>query len=611
MKRKDNSSRVCSLPEDGHHQPTETPEAWLLAKEHADGSSSSKPGRRNKKLRVPYLGLEVTPELVAISMVYFVQGILGLSRLALSFFFKDDLGVEPAQVAVLVGLAGLPWVVKPLYGFISDSVPLFGYRRRSYLLLCGLAGSASWLALATLVHSPGGAVAAMLLGSLSTACSDVVVDSLVVERARGEPMATAGSLQSLCWASSAVGGIASAYFSGSLVQDYGAHTVFAVTAVFPLIVSASALLIDEQRIVTSRTPAAANSSSNTNKGLLPAVSSGGSGGSGSSGSSLTVRQRAAAVLGESVVAQGLALWGAVKQRNILLPTVFVFLWQATPTADTAMFYFYTNQLHFTPEFLGRVQLAGSVARLAAALRQPRAPANLGRVQLAGSVARLAGVVLYNGVFKKVPLKRMLLWAMLLGVGLGSTQLLLVSGANRALGLSDELFVLGDSVILTVLGQVSFMPILVLAARLCPEGVEATLFATLMSILNAGGFTGSALGAGLTSLLGVTSSDFSNLFLLLVLCNASTLLPAPFLWLLPPAVDQDPPAAAAGGDSSSSSAHGDGRGEGVEIVVDLIGGSEDIADGHQQQQQQSSRAAAADEEEGLPLLGQQPPPKGRR
>ncbi len=31
-------------------------------------------------------------------------------------------------------------VIKPLYGFISDSVPLFGYRRRSYLVLCGLIG---------------------------------------------------------------------------------------------------------------------------------------------------------------------------------------------------------------------------------------------------------------------------------------------------------------------------------------------------------------------------------------------------------------------------------------------------------------------------------------
>ncbi|KAF6250954.1 BT1 family-domain-containing protein [Scenedesmus sp. NREL 46B-D3] len=584
MKRKD-SNRVCSLPEDGHHQPTETPEAWLLAKEHSDGSS--KPGRLSRKLRVPILDLE--GQLYGATPVYFVQGILGLSRLALSFFFKDDLGVEPAQVAVLVGLAGLPWVVKPLYGFISDSVPLFGYRRRSYLILCGLAGSASWLGLATLVSSPAGAVAAMLLGSLSTACSDVVVDSLVVERARGEPMATAGSLQSLCWASSAVGGIASAYFSGSLVQQYGSHTVFAVTAIFPLVVSASALLIDEQRV--SRTSSAAgssnssSSSSKANKGLLPAVSS------SSSGSSLTVRQRATQVLGENVVAQGLALWGAVKQRNILLPTVFVFLWQATPTADTAMFYFYTNQLHFTPEFLGRVQLAGSVARL-------------------------AGVALYNGVFKKVPLKRMLLWAMLLGAGLGSTQLLLVSGANKALGLSDELFVLGDSVILTVLGQVSFMPILVLAARLCPEGVEATLFATLMSILNAGGFTGSALGAGLTSVLGITGSDFSNLFLLLVLCNASTLLPAPFLWLLPPAVDQDPPAGA-DSSSSSSSAGGARRGDAVEIELRLDTDNGDAGISQQQQQQQQQRrngaaaAAAADEEEGLPLLGQRRPPHGRR
>ena len=53
-------------------------------------------------------------------------------------------------------------------------------------------------------------------------------------------------------------------------------------------------------------------------------------------------------------------------------------------------------------------------------------------------------------------------------------------------------------------QVSFMPILVLAARLCPEGVEATLFATLMSVLNGGASLGSALGAGLTASLGVTS-----------------------------------------------------------------------------------------------------------
>ena len=44
----------------------------------------------------------------------------------------------------------------------------------------------------------------------------------------------------------------------------------------------------------------------------------------------------------------------------------------------------------------------------------------------------------------------------------------VAGINQQWGLSNELFVLGDSLVLTVLGQVSFMPVLVLAARLCPE-----------------------------------------------------------------------------------------------------------------------------------------------
>ncbi len=51
------------------------------------------------------------------------------------------------------------------------------------------AGAVSWAAMAGAVRSPAGAVAATLLGSLGTACSDVVVDSIVVERSRGQPQA--------------------------------------------------------------------------------------------------------------------------------------------------------------------------------------------------------------------------------------------------------------------------------------------------------------------------------------------------------------------------------------------------------------------------------------
>jgi hypothetical protein len=116
--------------------------------------------------------------------------------------------------------------------------------------------------------------------------------------------------------------------------------------------------------------------------------------------------------------------------------------------------------------------------------------------------------------------------------LGLTQLILVYHLNTGLGIPNELFTFGDSVVLTVLGQIAFMPTLVLAARLCPPGIEGTLFATLMSVFNGAGAVGAELGALLTSALGVTESNFQNLGILVAICNLSSLLSLPFLSLLP-------------------------------------------------------------------------------
>ena len=77
-----------------------------------------------------------------------------------------------------------------------------------------------------------------------------------------------------------------------------------------------------------------------------------------------------------------------------------------------------------------------------------------------------------------------------------------------------------------------MPVLVLAAKLCPEGLEATLVATLMSISHGGRVVGGLIGAGLTQIFGVTRDKFDNLATLIILCNLSSLLPLPLLGLLP-------------------------------------------------------------------------------
>ena len=371
-----------------------------------------------------------------------------------------------------MGIVALPWIIKPLFGFLSDGLPIFGYRRRPYLVLSGILGAISWVSLATIVHTPIAATLAITFGSLSVAISDVIVDSLVVERARSESQAEAGSLQSLSWGTVALGGLITAYFSGVLLEHYTTRTVFWITALFPLIVSAVAWLIAESPVNQAGEK---NNSSNHSR----------------------------------VKHQLQQLRKAVTQKAIWLPTAFLFILLATPSADSAFFFFTTNELHFQPEFLGRVHLVTSVASL-------------------------VGVWIFQSFLKKVPFRVIFGWSTVLSAVFGMSILVLVTHANRTLGIDDRWFSLSDSLILTVMGQIAYMPVLVLAARLCPPGVEATLFAVLMSVTNLARVVSHEFGAVLTQWLGITETNFDALWLLVIITNLSRLLPLPFLNWLPAA-----------------------------------------------------------------------------
>lgn len=63
-------------------------------------SPSSKTTRKNKyrMSAIKCFGVDLSPDNVAVAMVYFVQGVLGLARLAVNFYLKDDLHLDPAEV---------------------------------------------------------------------------------------------------------------------------------------------------------------------------------------------------------------------------------------------------------------------------------------------------------------------------------------------------------------------------------------------------------------------------------------------------------------------------------------------------------------------------------
>ena len=67
-------------------------------------------------------------------VVYFAQGMWYLPNQAVTVLLKDR-GLSAGQVADFFLLATIPWLIKPVYGLLSDFVPLFGWRRKSYFLL--------------------------------------------------------------------------------------------------------------------------------------------------------------------------------------------------------------------------------------------------------------------------------------------------------------------------------------------------------------------------------------------------------------------------------------------------------------------------------------------
>ena len=107
-------------------------------------------------------------------------------------------------------------------------------------------------------------------------------------------------------------------------------------------------------------------------------------------------------------AQGGLLWETVAQRQVWLPALFIFLWQATPSCGDAFFYFITDDLGIGPEFLGRVKVGTSLASI-------------------------FGIWCYRTYLQDVPIKVTLKWTAIASVVAGLSQLLLVTHVNRDLG----------------------------------------------------------------------------------------------------------------------------------------------------------------------------------
>jgi predicted MFS family arabinose efflux permease len=259
--------------------------------------------------------------------IYFIQGIGEPTEGLIAQPVRSLLtkwGQSAGEITAFMALISLPWSIKPLYGLISDFLPIFGSRRRSYLILTtGL----TVLGLGYLYFVPPqpGAVAVLLwllvVPTVGVAFSDVVADALMVER--GQPLGLTGRLQSIQWAAMYAATILAGAVGGWLSQHRREEVGFLICA---LATAASLVLA----VLWVREPRVAASTE-------------------------TLRDAAA------------ALGRAAKTPAVLVAAAFLFLWNFNPFSSSVQYVYLVRDLGFSDQFYGNMTSLFAAAAMGGSL----------------------------------------------------------------------------------------------------------------------------------------------------------------------------------------------------------------------------------------------------
>ena len=102
----------------------------------------------------------------------------------MSFFFKDTLGLNVAQMALYNSILNFIWVLKPLFGFISDSYPILDSYRTSYMIIFSVVNIAGWLMMGLWVQNLWQAMLVKTLINVALSFQNVIGEGIMVESSK-------------------------------------------------------------------------------------------------------------------------------------------------------------------------------------------------------------------------------------------------------------------------------------------------------------------------------------------------------------------------------------------------------------------------------------------
>ncbi|KAE9599388.1 hypothetical protein Lal_00039393 [Lupinus albus] len=428
------------------------------------------------------LSTKLKPTLiVGIFIIYGLgQGFSGsLFRLVVDYYWKDVQLLQPSSLQFYLSLFFIPWILKPLWGILTDAFPICGFHRRPYFIISGLIGtlSAFVLALSPNLHV-GPALVCFIGVSASLAIADVTIDACIA-RTSIELREVASDLQTLCGLCSSVASLIGFLLSGFFVHHLGPQRSLSLLALSPAFTTVLGFVIYEHRT---------SGLHHEKKQVVERVG-------------VTIR----------------SMYQTIMYPQVWKPSLYMFLSLAlNVTTHEGHFYWYTDSKAgpaFSQEFVGVIYAIGAVASI-------------------------MGVIIYQKALKDYPFRKLLFYAQLLYALSGVVDLIFVLRWNLIIGIPDYLFVVIEETATRITGKLRWMPMMVLSTQLCPLGIEGTFFALLMCIDSIGTLLSKMGGGVLLRILHITRTDFANLWLAVLVRDMLRFATLALIFLVPKAAQHE-------------------------------------------------------------------------
>jgi hypothetical protein len=368
-----------------------------------------------------------------------------LARLPLQNLLKNELHADRTANAAFFFWAGLAWYLKPLAGILTDAFPLFGSRRKSYILLSSILAALSWLALIVTPHRYRDLLLVVIVINTFMVVTSTAVGGYMVETAQassgsGRLTAIRQFIQQACF-------VVNGPVAGYLASIAFGWTAAACGGIMLMLAPVTMLFLREPRQRVDSREVLANA-----KGQLVNIA--------------TAR----------------TMWAAAG---------LMALFYIAPGFATALFYKQQNDLHFTTQIQGFLQLISGVCGILAAIG-------------------------YGFLCRRINLRTLLIGSMLIATAanLGYLFYSSLGPAQAVEGMNGFGYTLAE------------LALMDLAVRSTPAGSEGLGFSIMVSVRNLALFGTDWFGSNLLD-------HYHLSFNSLVIANsATTLIAVPLVFLLP-------------------------------------------------------------------------------